>query len=97
MGFSGSRYMPKLKIVTFRADDLTMFFLNELMKDMKKTKLGDVIRTCIMFTIILHSSRCTVKKVFKKEFYEKLMKGEDFPITEGLKPLNELYKIAFED
>jgi hypothetical protein len=94
--FENNYRYPKSKIITFRADQLTTYFLEELMKEMKTTKLSNVIRTCIIFTLTLHSDQLTARKALKEECLNKIIKGEDMPLSQALKPLGELYKIAFE-
>ena len=87
---------PKSRVITFRADKLTTYFLEELMKELKKTRLSSVIRTCIIFTLTIHSDQITVRKALKSECLDKIIRGEDMPLSEALKPLGELYKMAFE-
>ncbi len=86
------KWMPKELVVTFRTDVTTRELLDELASLMGKKHLSDVIRLAIWFLVVVHDPKLTVRKAFRPEALDVVVKGGDIPLGEALKPITELFK-----
>jgi len=92
MGFSGSKL--KTLHVTCRIDPGTAYAIREIARAIGAKNRSEVIRLSIWYLLILNDPKLTIEKALKPDVLEKLRRGEgsDVPVSEALKPMQELFR-----
>jgi len=82
----------KIYLLTVRLDYPTYLAIQEIKKALGAKRVSRVVRMCIWYTLLLNDPKLTVFKALKPEAINKIKEGVDMPLSEAIKPMNELFK-----